>query len=272
MRSKSIPFLYESLTISICLMLCIGCPGCAANGQSSPSADMTTIQSGVLPENSTVQETRINALTLGVGDSVDIEVYRHADLKRTLTIEEGGKINFPLIGDIEAAGLTAIQLRGNIQKALSNYIVDPQVMVSVKEMHSQRVYVLGEVVKPGVFAMGAPMNVFEAVSHAGGFTLDAQDESVMVIRGDRTKPQLLQLDLESVLSKGNISQDIQLQGGDIVYIPPTYLADVSRFSMYLKNILSPILMFEQGVILGDELVSIIEGSQNETTTNIVVHP
>ncbi len=268
MQRKRLVFIYKYLAIAISLVICAGC---AAHWPNFSGADLTATQPVAVQADSTIPATTYEFF-LGVGDAIDIEVYRHTDLNKSLQIEESGKINYPLIGDVTAAGLTAIQLRNNIQAALAKYLVDPQVMVSVKGMHSQKVYVLGEVAKPGVFTMVTPMNIFEAISQAGGFTLDAKNESVMVIRGDRTKPQLLQLDLASVLSKGNISQDIQIRGGDIVYIPPTYIADVSRFSVYLKNILSPILMVEQGVILGNQIAGIIEGTSNSQQTTIVVHP
>lgn len=193
------------------------------------------------------REVKITEFILGPGDRVEITVYRHDDLKRTLPIDTSGKITYPLVGDIQASGLSIFQLRDRIRDRLAEYIVDPQVTVNVAAVQSQKVYVIGEVTKPGVFNLDTQKTVIEAISQAGGFTLDAKDESVIVIRGNRDNPQLIKLDLESVLKKGNITQNIQLATGDIVYVPSTFIADVSRFSIYLANILRPIIMFEVGI-------------------------
>ncbi len=255
----------------VTLIFAVLCVGCATTKHVSPAELIATAPSGEAAADTTAQVIKSNEQILGIGDTVDIEVYRHADLKKSLRIDEDGKINYPLIGDVEAAGLSAFQLRSKIQEALSKYLVDPQVMLSVRGMHSQKVYVLGEVTKPGVFTLDTPMSVLEAISQAGGFTLDAKNESVMLIRGNRAKPQLVKLDLESLLKKGDISQDIQMKGGDIVYVPSTLIADVSRFSVYLRNILAPILMIEQGIVQGEEVQTIFRGKQDQRETNVIIN-
>lgn len=192
----------------------------------------------------------ISEFTVGPGDVIDIVVWRHNELSKKIQIDPYGKFMYPLIGEINANGISVSKLSGIIKEGLSNYLVNPDVSVSIVSIQSQKVYVVGEVTKPGAFSFDTPMSAIEAISRAGGFTTDAKDESVMVIRGNRKKPELIKLDLESALEDGNIAQNIQLQGGDIVYVPATFIADVSRFSLYLRNILTPILMFEQGVRIG----------------------
>lgn len=245
--------------------------GCAA--KSLTPAELTAATpSGTAAAGTTPQMIKSNDVPLGVGDTIDIDVYRHADLKRSLRIDENGKINYPLIGDVEVVGLSAFQLRSKLQEALSKYLVDPQVMVTIKGSHSQKVFVLGEVTKPGVLALEAPMSVLEAISQAGGFTLDAKNESVMLIRGNRDNPQLVKLDLERLLKQGDVSQDIAMKAGDVVYVPSTVIADVSRFSIYLKNILSPVLMVEQGIVLGDEVGNVFRNRQGQGTLNVNIVP
>jgi protein involved in polysaccharide export with SLBB domain len=92
------------------------------------------------------------------------------------------------------------------------------------------------------------MSAIESISLAGGFTIHAQDKSVMVIRGDKDNPQLIKLDLRSALRGGNAAQNIQLQGGDTVFVPATYIADVSKFAVYLSKILWPISLFTRDVV------------------------
>lgn len=204
------------------------------------------------PSEDISNEIKITEFILGAGDTVEISVYRHDDLKKAVQIDSSGKITYPLVGDVQADGLSVFQLRDKIRDGLSEYIIEPQVTVSVTSVKSQKVYVLGEVGNPGVFAFNTPMNAIEAISSAGGFTIDAQDKSVMVIRGDRDNPQLVKLDLKSTLKEGNVSQNIQLQGGDIVFVPAKAIADVSRFAVYISRIVWPIAMFTRDVVFVTE--------------------
>jgi polysaccharide export outer membrane protein len=198
------------------------------------------------PSEEIAKEIKLTEFIVGPGDTIQITVYRHDDLNKTAQIDTSGKITYPFIGDIEAGGLSVFQLRDKIRDGLSEYIKNPQVAVSVTAVKSQKVYVLGEVQKPGAFALNTPMSTIEAISSAGGFTIDAQDKSVMVIRGNKDNPQLIKLNLQSALKGGNLSQNIQLQAEDIVFIPPKSIADVSRYGIYLSRILWPLLWIGRG--------------------------
>jgi len=200
------------------------------------------------PSEEIAKEIKFTDFVLGPGDTIQITVYRHDDLNTTTQIDNSGKITYPFIGDIQAGGLSVFQLRDNIRDGLSEYIKKPQVAVSVTAVRSQKVYVLGEVGKPGVFAFQTPMSAIESISLAGGFTIHAQDKSVMVIRGDKDNPQLIKLDLRSALRGGNLSQNIQLQAEDIVFIPPTSIADASKYGLYLSRILWPLLWVGRGAV------------------------
>lgn len=216
------------------------------------------------------KEIRLTEFILGPGDVVEITVYRYDDLKRTIPIDTSGKISYPLIGDIQAGGLSIFQLRDNIRDGLLEYFKDPQVSVSIKSVQSQKVYVLGEVVRPGVFAFDTPMSAIEAISSAGGFTKDAKDNSVMVIRGNRDNPQLIKLDLENALKKGNVAQNIQLQKSDIVFVPATFIADASKFAVYLRNLLWPVLLFEESIIRGKDVGDVLSNKDTTTNRNIII--
>jgi len=200
------------------------------------------------PSEEIAKEIKLTEFVLGPGDTIQIMVYRHDDLNKTTHVDNSGKITYPFIGDMQAGGLSVFQLRDNIRDGLSEYIKKPQVSVSVTAIRSQKVYVLGEVGKPGVFVFQTPMSAIEAISLAGGFTTHAQDKSVMVIRGDKDNPQLVKLDLKSALKEGNADQNIQLQGGDIVFVPATSIADVSKFAVYISKILWPISLFTRDVV------------------------
>jgi len=251
------------MVISLYVIILTGC----STTNATSKGGVETVSS---ISNETPREVKISEYILGAGDKIEILVYRHDDLKMITQIDSSGKITYPLLGDITVSGLSIFQLRDTIRTGLSYYVIDPQVSVSVLGVQSQKVYVVGEVMQPGVFSLDIPKNVLDAISSAGGFTHDAKDESVILIRGDKEKPKLIKLDIESALEDGNISQNIQLQKGDIVYVPSTFIADVSRFSQYLSNILRPILMFEQGILLGSDIDSALKGDRRLRETDIII--
>ncbi len=186
---------------------------------------------------------------LGAGDKIEIVVYRNDDLKRTIQIDLSGKASFPLVGDIQAAGLGIFEFRDKIRAGLSKYIVNPQVTVSVSSSQSQKIIVLGEVKNPGYFQADSDTTVLEAISRAGGNTTDATMKTVLLIRGGLQKPQLASLNLEKALKKGDLTQNIALQRGDIIYVPRTVIADVDQFFTQVSHILQPFLQVGTGVLI-----------------------
>lgn len=199
------------------------------------------------------EAARVSEFTLGVGDTIEIVVYRNDDLRRNVQIDHSGRIMYPLVGDIQAAGLNLFQLRDKIHEGLSPYILGPQVSIAVVSTQSQKIIVLGEVKNPGFFQAGTPMTVLEAVSRAGGFTLDGKQESVLLIRGGMKDPQLVRLDMRKALQEGDLTQNLTLQRGDIVYVPRTFIADVDRFFTHLSTIISPIVTLETGYFIGQQI-------------------
>jgi polysaccharide export outer membrane protein len=200
-----------------------------------------------------LKEVSIMEFILGPGDEIEITVYRQDDLKRTIRIDPSGMITYPLVGDIKAAGLSIFELRDKIRDGLSRYIINPQVSIAVTAVQSQKVIVLGEVNNPGLFSLEGPMTALEAMSRAGGFTVDAKQKSVLLIRGGLEKPQLVKLNLEDALNKGDLTQNVYLQNGDIVYVPATFIANVSRFFDHLSKIISPIVSMESGYFIGQQI-------------------
>lgn len=238
--------------ISVLLLLVFFCwavYGCSTTKSTSVNADALGEQSPVAPN----KKIEVAEFILGPSDKIEIIVYRHDDLKRAVQVDHSGKIIYPLIGDIQVAGLSIFQLRDRIQKGLSKYIVDPQVSIGVVAVQSQKVTVLGEVNKPGLFALDTPLTVLEAISRAGGFTVDAKDKSVLLIRGNLEKPELQRLNLHDVLSGSSLSHDVRLQNSDIIYVPATFIADVSRYFEHLYKIISPIVSAEMGYYIGQQI-------------------
>jgi len=231
---------------------------CFVQGCDSTKLSSEDPQFKVTPQE---RAPRVSELILGPGDRLEISVYRHDDLNREVWIDPSGKIMYPLAGDIHVTGLSTFSLRDKIREGLARYIVDPQVTVKILSIESQKIIVLGEVRSPGFFPSETSMNVIEAIARAGGASGDANQKTVMLIRGGMENPDLRLLNIDKAFREGNLSDNIMLQGGDIVYMPRTKIADVSKFFGYLYTIIQPIVVGERGYLLGDEILS---GSTNSS--------
>lgn len=208
---------------------------------------------------------------LGIGDEVEVTVYQHPDLSRKIRIPASGIIFFPLVGEVNARGMGITELRRQLTAGLKDAIVSPQVSVEVTTLRSQKVYVLGEVNAPAAFSLESPILAMEAVSRAGGFTQNASQASVMLIRGGGENPKLKQLDLEAFLKKGIGSENMSLQPGDILYVPKTFVADMDRFFQHVLTALYPVLVLEQGIALYPSVQDTLTGKvERSRTTNVIV--
>lgn len=155
---------------------------------------------------------------LGPGDKIEIKVYRNDDLNATLQIDTTGRISSPLLGDLQAAGLTVYALRDNISKGLSKFLKNPHVMVYLNSFQSSKVTVLGGVTTPGVISIDRPMTILEIISRSGGFSSSADKPNVVVIRKQQGVSTVLNLNLKKGL-QGDETQNITLMRDDIVYVP-----------------------------------------------------
>ena len=205
------------------------------------------------------KEIVLSEFILGVGDEVEIMVYRHDDLSRKIRIPPAGKNTLPLIGEIQTKGVSIHQLSKKIKEGFDVYIENPQVTVEIASYKGQKIFVLGEVNNPGVYQFDPPTTVLEAVSKAGGFTLDGKDNSVVLIRGGTSNPEIKKLDLESALDKGEVSQNMCLQTGDVVFVPRTFIANVDRFFSHFEKIIRPIMLMEQAIIMAPRVEDVFQG-------------
>ncbi|MCP9455345.1 MAG: polysaccharide export protein [Nitrospira sp.] len=161
---------------------------------------------------------------LGPEDVVEVTVWKNQDLSRIVTVRPDGMISLPLIGDVQASGLTAEQVGEIIAKKLSEYKENPSVSVSVKEVNSYYIYVVGEVVHPGKFPLKSYATVLQGISLAGGFTQYASKNRMAVIRTiDKGTPNERQIRIpvrydDLVSGKGEIG-NFQLMSGDTIVVP-----------------------------------------------------
>ena len=159
------------------------------------------------------------AYKIGPQDVLRIDVWREDQLTRTIPVRPDGKITLPLLNDVQAAGLTPMELAEVIGKELKKYITNPQVTVSVMEINSRRVYVNGEVTRAGAYALLPHMTVLQALSNSGGFTQFARVKNIYILRTENGKQVKLQFNYKEAISGKNPDQNIELQSGDVIVVP-----------------------------------------------------
>ena len=173
---------------------------------------------------------------------------------------------FPLVGDIYVAQKDLFAFRDELQKKLSKYLVEPQVMVSISSIKSQKIMVLGEVNNPGIYTLDTNVSLVEAITNAGSTTDGAKLSNVALVRKVKDKSEIIAIDIEKAFKKGDISKDIMLQNGDIVYIPEVKISSTSRFFSYISKILSPIVQLGSGIVMWDQAIDIFGGKNGEETS------
>lgn len=156
---------------------------------------------------------------IGPEDMLLISVWKNESLSRTLPVRPDGKISMPLLHDIQASGLTPMQLRDKIAAALAEFMPNPEVSVSVLEVRSYRVSVLGEVQKPGVLQLRAPTTVLEAIALAGGFRDFASPSKIVIFRkDDGGQTQRLRFNYNRAVGTAG-EENVPLRSGDVVVVP-----------------------------------------------------
>jgi polysaccharide biosynthesis/export protein len=156
---------------------------------------------------------------IGAQDVLRIDVWKEPEISRTAPVRPDGRISLPLINDVQAAGLTAAQLAAVIADGLRKYITNPQVTVGVTEINSRRVYVTGEVTRPGAFPLLPNMTVLQALSSSGGFSQFAKLKSIYVLRTEDGKQVKHPFNYKEVVSGKKPELNIPLRPGDVIVVP-----------------------------------------------------
>ena len=166
-----------------------------------------------------------NLYRINGGDTIHISVYGERDLDRDVAVEPDGGIAFPLVGNMNARGLTLSELSKKIADALRAgnmlpNVTDPEVTVSLVKSSGNSFSVIGQVKQPGTFVTDTQVDVMQALSLAGGLTPFASKSRIIVLRRDSTGVQSkIPFDYSSVEDGEKLNMNIQLQGGDVVVVP-----------------------------------------------------
>lgn len=154
---------------------------------------------------------------IGPEDVLDIFVWKEESLTKTVPVRIDGKISLPLVDDVQAAGLTPLQLKEEITKRLSGFVDNPTVTVTVKEANSYRVFISGEVKQPGIVRIRSEITLVKLIIMAGGFTEWANKRKISIITNENGKEKRITANYNKIID-GDIP-DIIIKPGDTVIIP-----------------------------------------------------
>lgn len=160
------------------------------------------------------------AYVIGENDLLDIDVWKQKEISRTIPVRPDGKISLPLVGQIQASGLTPLQLQANITRRLKKYIENPDVTVIVDDPRSHQFNIVGEVMRPGSFPLTESMTVLDGIAEAGGFKDFAKETKIYVLRpmpgGIRVR---ILFNYKQVIQGRNLQENVPLKPGDTIVVP-----------------------------------------------------
>lgn len=157
---------------------------------------------------------------IGVGDVLEIVTWKEPDFSREeIIVRLDGKISFPLLDDVEAAGLTPIHLKKDIEVKLRKFVASPSVTVTVRDAASQRFYILGEVVNTGEYPLVKDLTVLQAFALAGGFTEWASKKEIIMYRKENGKEEVYRINYKDILKNKDFRQNVQIKVDDTIIVP-----------------------------------------------------
>jgi polysaccharide biosynthesis/export protein len=200
-----------------CLVL-LGFVTTSIRAQDYPDASEAKPGKAAAPESHAVPPVVPADYVIGADDTLRVTVWKEPEMSATLPVRPDGKISLPLLDDVQAAGMTPMQLSASIKEKLKKYIADPRVTVVVTAMNSQRIFVTGEVNHPGAMALLPNMTILQALSSAG-FTQFANLKAIYLLRiqdGQQTK---IPFNYKDVVKGNHPEQNIMLKPGDTIVVP-----------------------------------------------------
>lgn len=156
---------------------------------------------------------------IGPGDVLDISVWKVEDLTKLVTVLPDGKIAFPLVKQIMAAGRTVDELSAELEARLKRFVPDVNLSVVVQQVNSMMIYVIGRVNNPGRFILNTNVDVLQALAMAGGLNPFAAGGKIKVFRKEARGTEIIRFNYDDVVKGKDVVQNIMLERGDVIYVP-----------------------------------------------------
>jgi polysaccharide biosynthesis/export protein len=210
------------LRVAILQLLCVLAVASWAGAQSAPTQPAQGSQlSGAASAATLPRQDESSQYVIGPGDTLQVFVWRNPDLTQTVPVRPDGRISTPLVQNMVAIGKTPAQLAHDMEQALSQYIRSPQVNIIVTSPVGQysQVKIIGQVVHPEAIPYHEGMKVLDVVLQAGGLTMYAAGNRAKLVRTSQGKTQQLPVRLKNLVEKGDLSQNLPVQPGDVLVVP-----------------------------------------------------
>ena len=170
----------------------------------------------------TAQEETVSvddAFKIGVSDVLTISVWKNPELSAQVPVRPDGKIALPLVGEVQAAGLTPDQLRQELNVQFASFVTAPTISVVVNEINSMQVYIVGEVSRPGSYAIIQPTRLMQALAMAGGLSEYADKSDVLILRQQGSAEQRIIVSVRGITNGKKMGDNILLEPGDTIVVP-----------------------------------------------------
>jgi polysaccharide export outer membrane protein len=159
-----------------------------------------------------------NGYLIGPADVLSVVFWRDKDMSADVVVRPDGKISLPLLDEVSAAGLTPEQLRAHLIAAAAKFVEEPNATVVVKEIHSRKVFITGQVAKPGTFDLVGDLTVLQLIAMAGGLQEYADSKSIVVLRTENGRQQTHPFNYKDVIRQKHVEQNLILKPGDTVVV------------------------------------------------------
>ena len=229
MKHSTAASLIALALIAVCQPLASAAPTLAALGGQgfSPAAPPQAPTPKAPAAQSPAAQPQVQAppadYVIGADDVLIVMFRREKDMSAEVIVRPDGKITLPLINDIQAAGLTTDQLRDKVTEQAARFVESPTVTVIVKQINSRRVFITGQVMKPGPYPIADRMTVMQLISTAGGLTEYAKKKDIVILREPAgrpgSKPTAFKFNYDDVRKLKNLASNIELKPGDTVIVP-----------------------------------------------------
>jgi polysaccharide export outer membrane protein len=212
----------KKLTINIVAICCLAwSASLVAQTQSANLKSPEPAAAGAAKSADVVKpaESVPSGYIVGDSDVLHVNVWKEAEVTQTVVVRTDGNISLPLINEVKVSGLTPLQIQELVAEKLKSFLNNPQVTVTVTEIHSKRAFITGEVVRPGTYSLNAETTVLQLIAQAGGFTPFAKKDNIVVLRTGDGQQMRLKFKYKEVVQGKKTEQNIALHPGDTVVVP-----------------------------------------------------
>lgn len=164
-------------------------------------------------------EVKPEEYAVGESDVLRVNVWKEPEVSQTVVVRTDGSISLPLINEVKVSGLTPLRIQELVAEKLKSFLTNPQVTVTVVEIHSKRAFITGEVARPGAYPLNTETTVLQLIAQAGGFTPFAKKDGIVLLRFENGKQERLKFKYKEVVQGKKTEQNVALRPGDTVVVP-----------------------------------------------------